>query len=320
MSSSERDIVANVEMGRPTVIHIAPSDMSDLNTYVDGAQEASLEVHTALYQDFADGNPQIVRFGEEGKGQKDAYISYKDHDGIPLFGDWDPTNTASDIGVRGVNPDFRDLVNPVTVVHADTLAIKDFKERGAPQTVLDAIDAVGRLNEFVEDAIARPYLEQVAEAFGADKEAYLANFFAKRRERRQRIVTRVIMYHLDATPGQRPVGSDGAPLLIREHKDRSSWTFDVRQTASGLQYFVDGIWQDAGTDIAAFRGTADSYLPIEAEVPGTVHRAVVRDFEPEERLKLANIGRIAIPTFVSPIHDNARVVVPSSSETHPMAN
>ena len=317
MNINKLTIRNNVEHGIPTRGIVDEIAMHELDPYVKEAEEAALVAHETLYAHFADGNPRVVTFGDEDSGERDKYISYADQGGNPLFGPWDSKRPSTDIGLRGINPDFSGVANPTTVVHADTLATKDFQERGAGQEVIDAIDAVAKLNKFVEDSIAKPYLAQVAQAFGIDPDTYLANFFAKERGRRQQILTRVIMYHLVAVPGGRPTGSDGAPLLIKEHNDRGSWTFDIHQTAPGLQYRVGDQWQDATTEVTAFRGTADSYLP--AELPPTLHRAVQRDFEPEPRLTQVGIGRIAVPMFVSPIHDDARIVRPSSAETHPTA-
>lgn len=317
MNHNTHELRKNIEHGIPQTNVIDEVSAHELNLYIKEAEEASLIAHQALYLDYAGGDSQVVTFGDDDSGEKNKYISYKDRHGNPLFGPWDIDRPATDIGIRGVNPGFEGVANPTTVVHADTLAAKDFKERGAPEVVIDAIEAVAKLNAFVEETVAKPYLGRVANAFDVDPESYLDNFFARERNRRQQILTRVIMYHTVAAPGQRPVGSDGAPLLIKEHNDRGSWTFDIHQTAPGLQYRVGNEWRHATTEVTAFRGTADSYLP--ADLPPTLHRAIQRDYEPERRLAQVGISRIAVPMFISPIHENARVVRPSSTETHPTA-
>lgn len=313
MSINKFELRKNIEQGIPQTSVVDKISTHELGVYVKDAEEASLLAHQALYEDLANGNPNVVTFGDEHSGEKDKYVSYRDRYGVPMFGPWDPERPATDIGVRGVNPKFEGVANPTTVVHADTLAVQDFKERGAPEVVVDAIEAIAKLNAFVEEIIAKPYLARVARAFDTDPEAYLGNFFD--RTRRQQILTRAIMYHTVAAPGQRPVGTDGTPLLIKEHNDRGSWTFDIHQTAPGLQYRVNNEWRDATTEVTAFRGTADSYLP--ADLPPTLHRAVQREYTPDRRLTEVGIGRIAIPMFISPIHDDARIVRPSSAETHP---
>lgn len=314
MKVNNYDLRKNIELGVPTTNITDDVVMHELQPYVKEAEEASLIAHAALYDGLRDGNPQVIIYTDDEK-EPGKYVSFKDRDGNPLFGPWNPDQPSTDIGIRGANPAFEGIVNPTTVVHADTLAVDDFRHNGAPTEVVDAIAAVARLNAYVEETVAMPYLADVARAFGVDPESYLDNFFASERGQREQILTRVIMYHLVAAPEQRPIGSDGTPLLIKEHTDKGSWTFDIHQTAPGLQYRVGKQWQDATTDIAAFRGTADSYLPM--KLPATLHRAVVRELAPHERLNAVGIGRIAVPMFVSPIHENARIVKPNSAETHP---
>lgn len=289
----------------------------EFETLTQNAENACLAVHQSLYERFWNDDGSIVVFGDPDSGEENKYLSFADHDGQPLYGAWDPKHSATDIGVRGANPDFPDVANPTTIVHADTQATRGLRERGAPVEVVDAMDSVAKLNYFIEEYVVRPYLELVAEATAIERDTYLAHFFAQERGRRQRILTRVIMYHLNVDPQDRPIGDDDSPLLIKQHNDRSTITVDSRQTGPGLQYQEKGVWRDADTRVAVFRGTADSYLPIEA--PPVTHRAVVRDIDVEPRLARVGIARIAIPTFVSPIGANVRVVKPSSIETHPSA-
>jgi hypothetical protein len=314
MNINKLNLRNNIEQGIPFSGFVDEITTHELGTYIKSAEEASLAVHESLYLDLAGGDPRVVTFGDEDSGEKDKYISYADSNGNALFGPWNPEHPSTDIGIRGINPAFKGIANPTTVVHADTLATKDFMERGAPQEVIDAIDAVAQLNKFIVNTIAKPYLEQVAAAYSINPHEYTANFIAEQRGRREQILTRVIMYHLVAAPGQRPIGGDGTPLLIKEHNDRGTWTFD-HQKYPGLQYNVDNEWHNATTEVTAFRGAADSYLPV--DTPPTLHRAVERSFAVDDRLRSVGIGRIAVPTFVSPIHNDARIVRPSSTETHP---
>ncbi|MFZ2545184.1 MAG: hypothetical protein WAW80_04360 [Candidatus Saccharimonadales bacterium] len=315
MPINKHELRRNIEQRIPTTGMVDDIATQELDVYIKGAEEASLIAHAKFCEDFADNDPQIIGFNGDND-EKDKYLSYAGHEGVPLFGPWDPKRPSTDVGFRSVNPYYSGIANPTTIVHADSMATKDFVERGAPEHVVDAIDAVARLNNYVENTLAKPFLHQVAEAFGVNPDTYLANYFATERGRREQILTRVIMYHLEAAPGQRPIGSDGEPLLITEHVDRSAWTIDLHQTSPGLQHYFNGQWHDASTEITAFRGASDSYLP-GPKLPATLHRAIERQRTPDNYLSNVGIGRIAVPMFIAPIHDNARIVRPGSAETHP---
>ena len=305
----------NIERGIPTTNIVDEITQHELDDYVKNAQEAALIAHAVLYEGVAEKDPRVIVFTDD-EDEPGKYVSFKGNDGAPLFGPWNPSNPASDIGIRGANPDFGGVINPTTVIHADEWAVGDLRQNGAPTEVVDAMAAVGELHGYVRREIAIPYLTDLARAFGVNPTDYLANFVATERNRREQMLTRVIMYHSVAAPGQRPPGSDGTPLLIKEHVDKSSWTIDIAQTAPGLQHRVGRKWQDAGTEVTAFRGAADSYLPAK-HLPATLHRAVVREHTPSKRLSAVGIGRIAIPMFISPIHEGARIVQSNSAETHP---
>lgn len=288
-------------------------------------EEAASEAHEALYAGFHEGHPRVVVFDDPDSEQKGQYISFKDSAGNPCYGPWDARNPATDIGLRTVNPNFEGVLNPTTVVHADKHSFADYCERQAPPELLEALAAVVMFNNFIVKQVAKPYLAQVAEAFGKDPAVYIAKFYPE--GQRSRTLTRAILYHLNASEGMRPVSRvDGAELLIKEHSDKSSYTIDSRQTSKGLQYFVDGIWRDAQTEIACFRGTADDELTENEQgsrTPSTVHRAIVR----EDLRKVASptltskgIARIALPTFISLSTSNARVVQANSAETHPLGS
>jgi len=315
MRVNNNEVRRNIEQARPTPGIIDELTIHELGTYIKEAEEASLIAHAALYEGFVENDPRVITFSDDPR-EPDKYISFADLRGNPMFGPWNPKQPATDIGIRGANPHFPGVINPTTVIHADTLATDEFRYNGAPVEVVDAIAATAKLNEYVEETVAKPYLADVARAFDVDPQQYLDNFFARERGRREQILTRVIMYHLVARPGQRPIGSDSIPLLIKEHVDKSSWTIDIAQTAPGLQYRVNKVWHDAGTEVAAFRGSADSYLPA-STLPATLHRAVVREHIPDARLAQVGIGRIAVPMFISPIHENARIVQSNSAQTHP---
>jgi hypothetical protein len=314
MKVSHEALRHNIETGTPTDQIVDDVTKHELSIYIKDAEEASLIAHGALSEGYDNNDPRVIQFTDD-PDQPNKYLSFADRDGQPLFGPWDPDRPASDIGIRSASPDFDGIVNPTTVIHADMPAIEEFRQKGAPQEVIDAIATVAKLNEFVIDTIARPYLAAVATVYDIDPAEYQANFFRNERQRREQILTRVIMYHTTSAPGQRPIGSDGTPLLIKEHVDKSSWTIDLHQTSPGLQYRVGKQWQDASTDIAAFRGTADSYLP--TRLPATLHRAINKEHAPDSRLSAVGIGRIAVPMFISPIHEDARVVSSHSAETHP---
>lgn len=287
-----------------------------------GVEEAAGVAHEALYLGYAEGDPRVVVFNDPDSEDTGQYISFKDDQGNPCYVSWDPQNPATDIGIRGANPNFKGELNPTTILHADTLALIDYQRRRAPKELLDALDALALFNDFVVKEIAKPYLTRVAEAFGKRPENYVEKFFPD--GRRARTLTRAILYHLDAPKGMRPISKiDDTELLIKEHSDKSSFTIDSRQTAEGLQYFVDGIWRDAETKIACFRGTADDELADDSKgslTPSTVHRAVVCEDLPAVTspiLARRGLVRIALPTFISPSTAGARVVQPNSTETHP---
>ena len=297
---------------------------TELETEGRHVEEATAAAHEALYRWHDDEDPRAGVFSDLDSDLEGQYIGFVDADGNICYGPWDKQNPATDIGGRGANPDFKGVLNPTTVFHADMGALVDYQRRGAPQELLDALDAVVLFNSFIVNQVAKPYLAQVAEAFDKDPLAYVAKFFPE--GRRARTLTRAILYHLDAPEGMRPVSkADGAELLIKEHSDKSSYTIDALQSSPGLQYFVDGIWRDARTEIACFRGTADDELTKNDHgslTPSTVHRAIVREDLPRvasPNLTSKGIARIALPTFISLSTQGARVVQPNSAETHPTA-
>ncbi len=314
MKLNKFELRKNIEQGIPTADIMDSTLASDLSLYVKNAEAVSLIAHKTLHDHFHNQSPLVTAYSDD-ENEPDKYISFLGRDNNPLFGPWNPERPASDIGIRSANPHYEGIVNPTTVIHADSHALEEFQINGAPSEVVDAIAAIATLNAFVEEAVAKPYLAAVAKSFGINPDVYLKNFFSHERTRREQILTRVIMYHLVAAPGKRPVGTDGTPLLIREHVDKSSWTIDIHQTAPGLQHRVGQTWHDASTDIAAFRGTADSYLP--ARLPATLHRAVMHEHDTPQYMRNVGIGRIAVPMFISPIHENARIVESNSVETHP---
>lgn len=291
----------NLEQGIPQVIDTQDIPINTMRRYSEGVEQSCLNLHELIYLGLSDGNPNITIFTDD-EGEPDKYVSLKDKNGQPCYGNFVAGNSATDVGVRGVNPGFEGVINPTTVVHADVEALQDYSDRGAPAALLEAMDAVRLFNGFISREIVKPYLRQVAEAFGMKPDQYLAHFFPD--GVRSHTLTRVIMYHLQAREGMRPVGeTDGVPLLIKQHNDKSAFTVDSVQTSSGLQYYNAQTkqWENAGTEVACFRGSADSFLP--KYVPPTAHRVVFEEGLAENaapNLVKAGIGRIAIPTFVSP--------------------
>ncbi len=316
MSEKLAAIKSNLEHGIPDHSMDDLVSKQELKLYTEGAKQGLLVAHAALHHAFKEGDPSVVSFDGD-KGEKDLYISYKDKSGNPTYMPWDAKNPATDIGLRAPNPNFEGVVNPMTIIHADSEAARDFAERGAPKTVVDAVDAVARLNKFIVDEAAIPYLREVAESFEVSPDEYINIFFPENGVR-ARTLTRVIGYHRNAAPGQRPVSNtDEKELLIKEHNDKSSYTVDIEQSARGLQYFVNRKWQDADTRITSFRGAADDYLGLKRQTPATFHRAVVGgEGELPKEFQDAGIARVAIPLFISPSIEGARIVEAGSSETH----
>lgn len=288
----------HLEVGKP---YIMEHNTTELKTLGKGVEQATLEAHRHLYEGLTENNPNVMVFTDDEKEPK-KYITFRDSHGEPCYIEFQEGNSATDIGIRGVNPDFGGVINPTTVVHADREAVKDFHDRGAPKVLVDALDAVRIFNNFIVKKVAQPYLRQVAEEYSVDPDEYVENFFPT--GERAHTLTRVIMYHLDAVEGMRPIGeTDGVPLLIKQHNDKSAFTIDSVQTSSGLQYYdiEKKEWINAGTEVACFRGSAESFLP--EILPPTAHRVVFEEDLKEKaatNLVKVGIGRIAIPTFICP--------------------
>ena len=276
------------------------------------AEETTLAAHDSLYERWAAGDPNVIEMDDHFSGEQAKYISFSDREGQPLYGQWDPANPATDIGLRGINPLYEGRANQTTIVHADNRTWQDFSERGAPPAVLEAVGAVSSLNKFVVAQVVMPFLGRVAELDGNNRSEYQRLFYPL--DKRASTLTRAILYHKQSSrhPGQ-PVGSDGKPLHIREHVDQSSYSVDVYQSCPGLQYNVRGEWRDAGTDAAVFRGGGEDFRGRKA--PAALHR--VEDRHEQYESVSATIARLAIVTFVSPSVEGVRIVQPSSVETHP---
>lgn len=298
------------------------ADMSEhpkLRELVAGVQVYGEHAHNALYNLHAIGAPYTIELDDPFSGEEKKYITFADKYGQPLYGQWNPDNPATDIGIRGIHPRFEGRTNHSTVIHADETTVEEFEDRGAPRAAVSAVEAVAQLNSFVVRRVVKPFLEQVAELDGLDRpEDYKQLFYPY--NRRAVTLTRAIMYHAvkGFSYGTRPYGSDGKRLHIKEHVDQSAYTVDVHQTAPGLQYFADGEWQAASTDIAIFRGGGEDFR--DADAPPALHRVedqnTVFSRTPPASTKLT-IARMAIVTFVSPTKEGARIVQPSSAETHP---
>lgn len=312
--SNKLTIKETLERGEPYygLDESIPKNM--LDSYVKGAQEACLAAHEALYTD----KVRTIIFDDEHSGEVSKFISFVNKYREPCYNRWDKNYPATDVGIRGVNLDFDGTANPTTIVHGDNLAPQDFQDQGAPEILVEALDSVALLNKFVLIHVVHPMLTRIAKSYGENPQDYIEQFIPT--DRRIRTLTRVIMYHLDVPETLRPVGGDGAALLIKEHYDQSSFTIDSSQSSSGLQYHVNDQWLPAETSVACMRGTADDLMH-ETMLP-TLHRAVFNSdslINAPSYMKQVGIGRIATPTFVSPSGDSVRVVRPSSPDTHPTA-
>ena len=285
----------------------------ELDSRVGDVIAASLAVHSALYDAVEDGS--AVVFGDEHSGEEDKFVSLPNKYNEPCYFRWDPQHPATDVGLRGLNPEFKNSANPTTIIHADNHVLKDFIEMGAPPVLLDALDSVAKLNKYILSQIVRPMLTKIAREYGKRPEQYLPIYIPT--DGRIRTLTRSILYHLNVEDGVSPVGTDGKTLLIKEHADQSAFTVDTAQSGPGLQYFVNGHWEDASQEIACMRGTADDN--IHELMRPTLHRVVDAPQETPlaTELKKHGIKRIALPTFVSANGGGTRIVQPSSKETHP---
>lgn len=314
MSELKSTIKECFEEGRPYYGFDSLVPKSELHKRALNAIEASLWAHQELYE--ADRIDKTIQFDDEHSNEVAKYISLPDKYNQPCYGAWDPLNPATDIGLRGLNPRFKDSANATTIVHADNQAVDDFYHRGAPEVVIECLDATSKLNKFIISQVVSPMLQQIAEAYGENPNTYRKIFLPE--DTRIRTLTRVILYHQSAFNMPRLTGSDGAELLIKEHCDRSSFTIDGYQSGPGLEYFEDERWHKAGTKLTCFRGTADDFMF--GAMKATLHRAV-KTVQPEsattELLNSFGIQRASVPTFVSASGENVRVVTPNSSETHP---
>lgn len=314
--SEQLTIRKTFEAGEPWYEFSDLVPKKELALRIQGAEEACLTVHTALYEAVAEKRAVVFDDEHEHTDGVAKFVSLPDRDSKPSYFRWDPTHAATDIGLRGVNTEFEGVANPVTIIHADKAAVSDFIERGAPRELIEAVDAVGLLNAFVVAHVVRPMLRQIANEYCEDQNTYIEKFLPK--GKRARTLTRVILYHTLAKNGGRPIGSDGAQLLIKEHNDQSSFTVDSMQSGPGLEYMVDGKWEAAHSGIACFRGIADDGM--QEQMKPTTHRAKYdRDVLEAANLNMQSrgIGRLAMPTFVSLSGENVRVVPPSSPQTHP---
>jgi hypothetical protein len=292
---------------------------TELDALVDRAIDTSLEAHALLQASYINKDwDYFATLDDEFSGESAKYLTQKNGwGGRPLFAQWDPANPATDIGIRAIHPKFQGRANRTTIIHADSQAPKDFEWTfDGPHPTRDAILALAALNKFVVARIVKPFLNRVADLDGVPKQDYQELFYPA--DRRAATLTRCIMYHTVKNPTLGPVGGDGEPLLIKEHCDQSSYTVDVHQTSSGLQYNVSGDWVDAGTDPAIFRGAADDFRDQSGRP--ALHR-VVETFENQwgaaEKLRAKGIGRISLVTFVGPSGEHARPVRPNSAATHP---
>lgn len=307
---NQEKLKQNLREGIPSTHMDTQVSHSEKESLAKGVEEACLELHRLMYEWVEEKDPRAIVFTDEAS-EPGKYVSVVDRYGAPSFGTFVEGNNATDIGVRGVNPAFEGVINPTTVVHADEYAAQDYQERGAPKELVEALDAVRLFNGFIVREVVKPYLTQVAEAFGMNPAEYVQHFFPE--GFRANTLTRVIQYHLKSREGMRPVGEvDGVPLLIKQHNDKSSYTIDSVQTSSGLQYYnvKTQEWEAADTKVACFRGSAESFLP--ERIPPTAHRVVFEEGLEDtaaEYLRNVGIGRLAIPTFVCPTASGDRVAV-----------
>lgn len=307
MIEVEPTIREQFERGIPYYGYDSTTPKPELAFLAQEAVEACLEAHSALYEE----RFPVVAFSDENSGEDDKYVSFADSFGNPLYTNWDPTHPSTDIGIRGLNPDFRGPANQTTVIHSDGYAAEEFARGGAPYVAIDALHAVGNLNRFVTEHIVRQMLTDLALAYDQEPSEYIEKFIP--RDMRPRILTRAILNHAVVSE---LVGGDGRPLRMKEHRDQSSFTVDTFQTGPGLEYLEEGIWKSARGRISCFPGQADDCL--EGRSRGAIHR-VVRDCGvlPTSQMLDADIDRIAFPTFVMASGLHSRVIRPNSQDTHP---
>ena len=291
----------------------------ELDSAMQHAVWLGVQAHSGLQNEYDNLWSRQVHLSTEDdpfSGEKSKYIVPKDGNGELLYRQWDSGNPATDIGIRMINPGFSGRANRNTILHADSEAEREFRKITTPAYIFDAMMALAALNKLVVARIAIPFLHRVAEIDGIPKDEYRNHFFPP--NKRAHTLTRCIMYHTVTGNTLTPQGSDGAPLLIKEHCDQSSFTIDVHQTSSGLQYNIGGDWVDAGTEPAVFRGAAEDFR--QQSTKPALHRVVEtieNQYLSPEWMRNAGIGRVSLVTFIGPSDSDSRVVQPSSSQTHP---
>lgn len=291
-----------------------------LHNLLSSVRSTGLNAHFDMYRRFRYDSREITTMSDEEINGNEKYIAYSDKRGKPLYGCWDPERPTTDVGIRGINPNYHETANQTTILHADEDTTDEFEQRHATESAQQAMFALSRLHRFVKQEIARPFLGQIAKIHGIDQREYLDHFFPS--DKRHNSLTRAILYH--DTLGEwhdlhQPIGSDGEKLFIKEHNDQSSYSINLYQTAPGLQYRLGRDWVDSVDGVSIFRGAGEDFL--ETPTKASLHRVVQKHKEralwaPGD-LRACGIARLAIVMFLSPADEHARVVRPNSPETHP---
>ncbi|MBP7767386.1 hypothetical protein KA068_02610 [Candidatus Saccharibacteria bacterium] len=291
----------------------------DIEVQAKYAVISCIDAHNELYQSFYErGSREVGRFGDEFSGEDDKYISWLIADRL-AFGQWKEGNPATDVGIRGINPEFDGSANQTTVIHANSAWSKLF--RNAPISTQRALEGVYDVARDVRNRLVLPYLAAIATIHGINEGEYVSHFF--RDGITECSIARAILYHAVDTkvPQLAIVGNDGADLSIKEHCDQGAFTADIWTSGPGLQYLSpSGEWRNTeDTGIAIFPGAGEKHLGIESDLAGIVHRVVSIDKPGDlpSNSKQRPLKRIALPYFISSLEDNVDPVMPSSAATHP---
>ena len=317
------EVLATLERGGPYLGIDARVSKTKLDRYVEQAVATSLLAHRAVYEALKENHPRAIIFDDihEGKKGKAKFVSLGDAHGNECYDRYEPTHAATDIGIRCWNPEYPGTASTVSIVHANTHAEEFYERRDAPEEVINAVGAVGELNHFAIEEVIKPFLAEVAEECGLSPEEYIKVFYPEDGSW-ERTVTRIIMYHSDINPSQRPIGSDNKALGGKEHFDQSAWTGKIKESAPGFEWLdksgLTPLWTPVSDGkVAVFRSAADAYLPV--DLPGCAHRGVYDEtgaYPTTTEMDKAKISRWAAVTFPTASLKSAIAVRPSSDETH----
>jgi hypothetical protein len=272
---------------------------------------ACARLNDALYS----GKDQIIGYSDPDdpiRGE-DKYISFRNKYDQPSFGVINPNSPTTDIGVRGINHSFQEPANRATVVHSHSI-LEQLLPDSTGRVLLNLANSLIRLTERrLRGRIIIPYLGGIAALHNLNPVDYIYNFYPQVLEPSplEASVTRAILYHDTSDENSNVYKSpDGQKEAIRAHNDKSAFTVDIQQTGPGLQYLLNGKWEDSPGGLCIFPSAGDQHL--ETSLKPVTHRVV----------ELGNgwvngLSRAALIAFINSCSTNDHVI-PLSESTHPL--